>query len=87
MRSCDDRKVIPGFRIMSFLPPEASQQQERIVFVDDLRVTCQKYNTLEDQVLPLSSLAIFDPDNIDGVRKLLVNQGISFTVRLQVRKC
>jgi len=69
---------------MSFLPPAASQQQERIVFVDDLRVTCQKYNTLEDQALPLSSLAIFDPDDTDGVSQLLDNQGLSFTVRLQL---
>lgn len=77
--------MIPGFRMVSFLPPTALKQQERLVFVDDVRVACRRYNTLEDSELRLSSLTIFDSDDTDGVREILLNQGLSFTVRVQVR--
>ena len=68
----------------SFILPGIEDQNERIVFVDDVQAVCQQYNILEDNSVKLSSFSMSDPDYTPGVVDLLSKQGLIFTVRVQV---
>jgi len=73
-----------GIMMSSSLDPRMDPQHDRMVFVDDLQVSCLQYNFMEDDFKVLSSVRILDPDYTDGVVNRLGRQGLSFVVRVQV---
>jgi len=71
-------------KMSSWVQPTMDPQSERIVFVDDVQVSCLQYNLLEQQSMVLSTLRILDPDYTEGVVDRLARQGEEFIVRVQI---